>query len=190
MTKKKRTIAANRKHTKKKIRAKERAAHALQLRKAGHSYDRIAKEVGYRSRGAAYKAVVRGLRDMLQEPADEVRALELSRLDQLIAARWVGALKGSNQALDRILRCMEMRAKILGLYDYTPSVIFQQQNMTIGGGVGAPIAPVTESNRHSLCGAPQALSEYMRALSGAREVPAKVIETNNGNGAGTRHASS
>ncbi|WP_433434953.1 hypothetical protein [Nonomuraea sp. CA-141351] len=87
----------------------------------------------------AYEAVQRGLRNTLQEPADEVRRLELERLDELAQkarevmrathylvsqGRVVRLTRGGMpleddgpvlQAIDRLLRIQERRARLLGL---------------------------------------------------------------------------
>lgn len=95
--------------------AVERAVRALELRKAGFSYPAIAAELGYRSNSGAVMAVQRALRRMLQEPADAVRTMELSRLDTLQAALWPRCLEGDGNAVDRVLRIMVRRADLLGL---------------------------------------------------------------------------
>jgi hypothetical protein len=47
--------------------------------------------------------------------ADEARDLEAARLDRLMFSRWQLALDGNDQALDRVLKIMTRRAKLLGL---------------------------------------------------------------------------
>lgn len=56
---------------------------------------------------------MRALKKTLQEPADEVRMLEVERLDALLSGLW--ARKNTPEVTDRILRIMERRAKLLGL---------------------------------------------------------------------------
>lgn len=55
------------------------------------------------------------LRATLQEPADELRSLELERLDRLLLGVWSQAAKGNQGAVDRALKIMERRARLLGL---------------------------------------------------------------------------
>ncbi len=97
------------------LEAIERQSKALELRKAGLSFDEIAKQTGYHGKAAAYKAVHTALQRTLREPADELRTLEAERLDCLLAGIWKLATEGEPGALDRILRIMERRAKLLGL---------------------------------------------------------------------------
>ena len=93
----------------------ERQRQALELRKAGASYDSIAKELGYRDRSGAYRAVAVALLKTLQEPAAEVRQLELERLDKMLLGLWRPATSGHEGAVDRVLRIMARRAALLGL---------------------------------------------------------------------------
>ena len=93
----------------------ERRRQALELRKAGATYDQIARQIGYANEGGAYKAVQAALKAVYREPADEVRKLELERLDRLTLALWTRAKEGEAEAIDRVLKLMDRRAKLLGL---------------------------------------------------------------------------
>jgi hypothetical protein len=93
----------------------EKRRKALRLRKAGMGYESIASKVGYSNAGAAYKAVQAALKATIQEPADDVRTLEIERLDRLMLALWKLALEGESDAIDRVLKIMDRRAKLLGL---------------------------------------------------------------------------
>jgi hypothetical protein len=93
------------------IDAQANKLKALELRKAGKSYDEIAKELGYRSKSGAHNAVMSALKKTLQEPANELRKLEVERLDAMLADLW----ESKKENTDRILRIMERRAKLLGL---------------------------------------------------------------------------
>jgi hypothetical protein len=63
-----------------------RDAEAARLRGRGLSYPRIANELGYADHTGAYYAVQRALQATVEEPAAEVRQLELERLDTLYEA--------------------------------------------------------------------------------------------------------
>ncbi len=97
------------------IKALDRQLKALELRKAGVPYQTIADQLGYSDRGSAYNSVQTALKKTLAEPADEVRRLELERLDALLMGMYPQARKGNQGAVDRCLRIMERRAKLLGL---------------------------------------------------------------------------
>ena len=96
-------------------RASWRQARAVELALAGRSYDQIAHEVGYTNRGNAWRAVQRALRDRVVADVDELREVELARLDALQAAAWPLAEAGDLAAIDSVLRVMDKRARLLGL---------------------------------------------------------------------------
>ena len=66
--------------------AAQRDAEAARLRTRHWTYQQIADELGYASRGAAYDGVQRALQAVVREPAEELRTLELERLDRLARA--------------------------------------------------------------------------------------------------------
>lgn len=122
----------------------ERDAEATRLRGRALSYQAIADEMGWANISSAYRAVQRGLAAIRSEPAEEVRTLELERLDDLYR-RTLGVLEGRHlvisngrivfdpdlstpdvpvplkdnavalQAVDRLLKIQERRARLLGL---------------------------------------------------------------------------
>ena len=98
-----------------RVQAHERHLQALALRKAGATYQEIAKHLGYAHAKGAYTAVASALRATLREPADEVRELEVARLDSALLAVWRRVQVGDDKAIDRLLRISERRAKLLGL---------------------------------------------------------------------------
>jgi hypothetical protein len=93
----------------------ERWAKALSLRKAGASYDQIARQLGYADASGAYLAVQKALLATIQEPADELRQMEIERLDMICLAIVAEVKKGHLGAIDRWLKVSERRAKLLGL---------------------------------------------------------------------------
>ena len=123
-----------------------RDIEATRLRAAGLSYDEIAAELGYANRGNAFRAVERCLTAARAEPTANLVKLELERLDGM----WRNAkavldrahitvsngriVRDDNgdpvpddapvlQAIDRMLRIQERRAKLLGLDAPTKSRI-------------------------------------------------------------------
>lgn len=134
-------------------------AKAAQLRAQGMSYQAIADAMGWEAKSTAYRAVARALKDTLGEAPDEVRQLELERLDELwrkayevmnrdhltvqhgkVVGRRVGIERHDDgiekldhdgktipiyedllddgpvlNAIDRLLRIQERRARLLGL---------------------------------------------------------------------------
>ena len=93
----------------------DRELAVVELRRTGETWDRIARVVGYSNAAGAYKAYKRALLRTLQQPTEEMRDLELDRLDRLQRAYWKRAIEGETRAADFILRVIDRRAKILGL---------------------------------------------------------------------------
>ncbi len=90
---------------------------ALELRRAGHSYDAIGRKIGL-SRSRAHALVQLGMEEARQQivaSADDLRAEELSRLDGMLAKIYPKAGKGDVAAIDRVLKIGERRARLLGL---------------------------------------------------------------------------
>lgn len=98
-----------------RLQAADRQRQALEMRKDGHTFEAIAKALAYQGRSSAYRAVMAGLQKTLQEPADELRKLELERLDKAAAAIVGRVEDGDLQAIDRWIRISESRRKLLGL---------------------------------------------------------------------------
>ena len=94
--------------------AQARRIRALELRLSGASYRQIGAALGVSS-PVAFQDVKRALRETMQEPADEVRRIEIDRLDRLLLAVWPKALTGDTSAVHTALRIMERRAVMLGL---------------------------------------------------------------------------
>jgi len=93
------------------------------------TYQEIANELGYRSRQSAFDAVKFGLQKMLREPAEEVRTLELARLDAMLQSLWPAIsapldpgdidfakkFESRCHAIDRVDKIMKRRSALLGL---------------------------------------------------------------------------
>lgn len=90
-------------------------AQALQLRMAGTSFQAIADALGYTTPQGAYEAVKAALLATVREPADELRKVDLERLEKMLFGIWRQATEGNQGAIDRALRVLERRAKLLGL---------------------------------------------------------------------------
>jgi DNA-binding transcriptional MerR regulator len=99
----------------KKIESMQKQAQALTLRKAGVSVQTIAETLGWNSHQAASKAISAALKRTLQEPADELRTLELARLDDMLKSIASNVQAGNLTAIDRALKIQDRRAKLMGL---------------------------------------------------------------------------
>jgi len=115
----------------------QRDAQATELRGRGFTYRAIAEQLGLHDASSARKAVERALVATVAEPCEELRRLELLRLDTMAVAAWevldaqhplvsagrVMAWDGEPltdpmpvlAAVDRLLRISERRCRLLGL---------------------------------------------------------------------------
>jgi hypothetical protein len=91
-----------------------RVAEAMQYRIMGYTFEQIGDQLGV-TRQAAHQMVLEGLAATLQEPSDELRTLEVSRLDQMLVKVYEDAVKGDIRAIDSVLKIQERRAKLLGI---------------------------------------------------------------------------
>ena len=91
----------------------------VELAGEGLTYAEIAERVGFADKSAARKAVVAALTAREAESVDSLRESELLRLDQLQLASWDMAMQADHKAVDRILRIITLRSKLLGLFDST-----------------------------------------------------------------------
>lgn len=99
------------------ITAQERRARAVALRRAGVSFADIASQLGI-SKSAAHKTVSKALAELhaeLTEQAHLLQAQEADRLDYAQARLAPQIAAGHLGAIDRLLRIMERRARLLGL---------------------------------------------------------------------------
>jgi hypothetical protein len=106
-----------------------RRRKALDYRIAGATYQQIADQLGYSGREGAFRAVDSALRDIPRESADRLRALELDRLDKMQATLAKQVSEGHLGAVDRWLKIMEHRAKLIGIY--AP----EKQQVSVSGGM-------------------------------------------------------
>jgi hypothetical protein len=95
--------------------AAARRARAVDLRTAGLTYDEIATELGYASRGTVYRIVAEALRAQTAEAVGELRSLEVERLDSLQLAVWQRAMDGDVASVREAARCIMARCRLLGL---------------------------------------------------------------------------
>jgi hypothetical protein len=87
----------------------------VNLRRAGLSWDEIAKQLGYSSAARASEQFHAFMKDYPREDAVTARDMEADRYDQLQRAIWAKCLKGDNWAIDRVLKIIDQRTRLLGL---------------------------------------------------------------------------
>lgn len=99
-----------------KAKASWRACRSVELMLNGRTYDQIAREVGFANRGTAHRVVAKALSERLADDIDELREMEVARLDALQASLWPKAEKGDVRAVNTVVRIIDKRCRLLGLY--------------------------------------------------------------------------
>ena len=100
------------------VRTQESAiqdSEALRLRSSGLTFREVAARMCC-DVSTAHRRVSRALGDIPHELAEEYRALEALRLDELQRAVWSRAIDGDLKAVDRVLSIMKRRSQLLGLW--------------------------------------------------------------------------
>jgi hypothetical protein len=93
----------------------KKEANVIQLRLAGATWTEIAAAVGYSGPSGAYGAYQRAAKRVIAPKIEELREMELDRLDRLQRGVWASAIGGNVRAVDSVLRIMDRRARLLGL---------------------------------------------------------------------------
>jgi hypothetical protein len=93
----------------------DRELAVVELRRTGETWDRIARVVGYANAAGALKAYKRAIQRTLAQPTEELRTMELDRLDRLQRAYWKDAVEGNHKSAELILRIIGKRVELLGL---------------------------------------------------------------------------
>ncbi len=110
---------SNSKTTAAAIERYERDLQCVEYRRAGMTWEAIARALGYSSPGYAHRRFMHIMETIPRESIEEARELELDRLDKLQRAIWTQCLDTSNTnqhwAMDRVLKISELRQRLLGL---------------------------------------------------------------------------
>jgi hypothetical protein len=106
------------------IERAERERKAIALRLQNWSFEEIAVELGFADRSGARKAVERGLSRWMRETDEDFRARELEHTEMIIdrLMPMIDRDEPDLKAIDRLLKTMDHRAKIMGLYAKRPTV--------------------------------------------------------------------
>ena len=95
--------------------AAARRVRAVELKSAGFTYEQVANQLGYTSRGTAFNVVAKALREQTAEAVTNLRDLENARLDALQAALWDAAMTGDVRAATTIVQIVQARVHLNGL---------------------------------------------------------------------------
>lgn len=118
-----------------------RRIDAMRLRKAGHSYRAIAARlrVDVATAWDDVQAELTALRGLTVKVAEDVRAIELQRLDDATLGLGPKIKKGDPKAVMAMVRVSDRRAKLLGLD--------APQRREVTGADGAPLVPPADLSR-------------------------------------------
>lgn len=100
-----------------RLQAKSRQREAIALRMSGATISQICERLQC-GRATAHRYISKALTELAEEVRGDttrVRDLELARLDRMLLGVWGNAVKGDVQSVDRAVKIMERRAKLLGL---------------------------------------------------------------------------
>jgi hypothetical protein len=108
---------AKAKTSKIRVIAAERRTKAFSMRKLGASYSEIAAKLGITKQGAckAVRTELANINENLSCDREEVRALELERLDMMLTIAMQHIANGSLDGIARALQIQQRRASYLGL---------------------------------------------------------------------------
>lgn len=112
--KKGRRKKASGKASPKAIMAAKRRSEALDYRLQGFTFEQIGESMGV-SAVRAFQLVTEGLTTIQTENAQQVKDIEVKRLDLLTTAYMQNATQGDVVAANMVIRLSERRAKLLGL---------------------------------------------------------------------------
>lgn len=102
-----------------KLNQYAKVQRCLEMRKRGLTWSEIAEREGYPHRQGPHNLVMGYLNEVKSETAEELRALENERLDELLSAHYPQAVNAAHEdrfrATDRVLAISERRAKMNGL---------------------------------------------------------------------------
>ena len=115
------------------LTAREKQITALELRKAGGTFEKIAQALGC-GKSQAHRYVTKGLQELCEktrETAEQLRALENYRLDRMLLALSPKIEKGDVPAINAALRIMERRAKLYALDVQPMEVEHEPQVVTV-----------------------------------------------------------
>ena len=91
----------------------------MEYRLQGRTFFDIGKALGV-TPGRAHQLVDEALSETVAIPAEELRTLELGRLEYLLTAFFPRALRGDDRAVNSVLKIMDRQIKLLGVDKLPP----------------------------------------------------------------------
>ena len=115
----------------------ERQRQAVELRKAGHTFDEIGERMGC-THQAAHQLVMRALDSYRADTAELVaqhRALDVARMEEIVRILWPRVQEGHLDSVDRVFKAAQRKAALLGMDLKQP-----EQHLHLHEGQVTPIA--------------------------------------------------
>lgn len=97
-----------------RILLQQKRRQALEARKAGATYQQIADNLGYTHASAARKAVLKAFGDVIQEPVNELRSLQVERLNHMLLRIWQRVDAGDLDSMAMALRIIDKIDALIG----------------------------------------------------------------------------
>lgn len=120
-----------------KLTTAERQRQAVQMRLAGASYRAIAQALGYADPSGALRAVRSGMKDLRQESAEDLRDVQLARLDSLLLVQWPDAVKKDSprhtEAVAITMQIMRDMRNLTGIDGMSLDEQIEVEGIIIGG---------------------------------------------------------
>jgi hypothetical protein len=116
------------------LRTTERQLQVVELRLAGEDFDAIAERLDITRRTALslFSRAVENRKADIAERVDELRAIQLERIETGIVALWPAYSRGDLGAVDRMTRLLDRQARLLGLDLKPPDVtVDASQNVIV-----------------------------------------------------------
>lgn len=116
----------------KRILAQQKRRDALELRKMGLTYQKIADSVGYPSASEARKQVLKAYGEIIQEPVEELHRLQVERLNHLLMIAWQEAITTkSMSAINTAANLMSRLDALMGTEAAKRIDVTQNTNVSI-----------------------------------------------------------
>lgn len=120
------------------IKRQAQIKRALEFRLEAKSYPEIGRLMSIGT-STAYDMVIAGLKQMIREPSEQLRELELERTDKLMGAHFKAAIAGNIERTNVVLKISERRSKLLGLD--------KPQELELSGEIGVRKLDLTDKDR-------------------------------------------
>lgn len=110
---------------------REKQKRALELGRAGLSYEEIAREMGYASKACIHKLIHGALRDIPAQAAEDYRMVEDQRIEALMTTYMPKAMEGDLDAAKMVDALIGRRAKLMGINAPERAPV-NERNETVG----------------------------------------------------------